>query len=132
MEFVARIIATANENTAPLAHALPIGAMASLRADLDEKVRVSLPVAQSNVRAQVAILAQKKETARSAIQYRRAEPQNIQATRVLGDGTTMSASSVSPGKTVVILVSLIVGAAVAIGLALVMDFIAKARSSPRA
>ena len=102
-----------------------------LQAQLNEKARLDLRIKRSNMQARLAVVAQERETARRSIQYRETTLKNIQATRVLGDGTIMSIHPAAPSKTVVIIVALIIGAVFGVGLALVVEFFATAQKAAR-
>ncbi len=109
-----------------------IGALATLDADLSEKAGLRLRVERSNAQARLVAIARNKETARRAIRYRQTAQKNIQATRIVGGEAIMSSRPVAPNKLVISLVSLIVGAVAAIGVALALDFFSKARATSQA
>ena len=109
-----------------------IGELMTLQAEVNEKASLDLRIKRSNTQARLATIVQQQETACSAIRYSETTRQNIQATRVLGDGTIISMRPVAPSKAVVIIVALIIGLVVAVVFALALDFFAKARGIARA
>jgi hypothetical protein len=108
-----------------------IEVLVNRKLELDEKIDVSFPIARSDVQAQLVSAVQKKEIALRTIEHQETLRENIRTTRVLGERAVMSATSVTPKKTIVILISLIVGVAIAIGSALAMDFLSRAQRRGR-
>lgn len=108
-----------------------IDALTMRKMELEEKVLVHFPLAKSQIQARLTSASRQKETALRTLQFHKAMSEGVRATRVLNGIATMSVHPITPNKLVVVLVSIIVGLAVALGAALVADFFVKARKSVR-
>jgi len=102
----------------------------SLRSSLNE-AGFEYRMRRADLQAARTKLGQEKITATASVKSKEAELAGIRGTRVVGGSAITSMSPVGPGKAVVILAALIVGAAIGIALILALDFFKRAEGLVR-
>jgi len=107
-----------------------VSELMSLRSSLNE-AGFEYRMRRADLQAARTKLGQEKITATASVKSKEAELAGIRGTRVVGGSAITSMSPVGPGKAVVILAALIVGAAIGIALILALDFFKRAEGLVR-